>query len=199
MLLSCYCIASLFLCNLISPPTLFLNYTRYLCSWVTASLYVSRPSLNIQFTWNSPFTLRAVLFNIFHTQLTYHTAIGWIVDIGFGNVTQSSGNTFTVKMLQYLTSPVVFLSLWTGKIPDRWIGIGEIIPWSPPPPSFSRFDFSAEFFFWGLSVKDTVYGEKVPNMNELRDRIVRAAECVTNEILASTWRETEYRLHVSWL
>jgi hypothetical protein len=32
----------------------------------------------------------------------------------------------------------------------------------------------------------------------MRDRIVRAAECVTNEIkiLASTWRGTEYRLHV---
>jgi len=30
----------------------------------------------------------------------------------------------------------------------------------------------------------------------LRDRIVRAAECVTNEILAITWRETEYHLDV---
>jgi len=30
-------------------------------------------------------------------------------------------------------------------------------------------------------------------VNELRDRIVRAAECVTNEILANTWRGIEYR------
>jgi len=28
----------------------------------------------------------------------------------------------------------------------------------------------------------------------MRDRIVRAAECVANEITASTWPETEYRL-----
>jgi hypothetical protein len=33
-------------------------------------------------------------------------------------------------------------------------------------------------------------------VNELRDRTVRAAECVTNEMSASTWRETEYRLDV---
>jgi len=31
-------------------------------------------------------------------------------------------------------------------------------------------------------------------MNEFRDRIVRVAEFVTNAMLASTWRETEYRL-----
>jgi hypothetical protein len=31
-------------------------------------------------------------------------------------------------------------------------------------------------------------------VNELLDRTVRAAECVTNEIFVSTWRETEYRL-----
>jgi len=30
-------------------------------------------------------------------------------------------------------------------------------------------------------------------VNELRDRIVRAAECITNEMLASTCPETEYR------
>jgi hypothetical protein len=34
------------------------------------------------------------------------------------------------------------------------------------------------------------------NVNELRDRIVRAAECITNEMFSSTWPETEYRLDV---
>jgi hypothetical protein len=29
-------------------------------------------------------------------------------------------------------------------------------------------------------------------MNELLDRIVRAAECVTNEMLASSWQENLY-------
>jgi len=37
---------------------------------------------------------------------------------------------------------------------------------------------------------------KVENVSELRNRIVRAAECVTNEILVHIWRETEYRLYV---
>jgi len=45
-------------------------------------------------------------------------------------------------------------------------------------------------------LKDTIYREEGPNVNELRDRISRAAECVTNEMFASTWRETEYRLDV---
>jgi len=31
-------------------------------------------------------------------------------------------------------------------------------------------------------------------VNELYDRVVRAAECFTNAMLASSWRETEYRL-----
>jgi len=47
-------------------------------------------------------------------------------------------------------------------------------------PSFSRFD-SNRFFFW-VFVKDTFYREKVKNMNELRDRTVRAAGCLTNEM-----------------
>jgi len=33
-------------------------------------------------------------------------------------------------------------------------------------------------------------------VNELRDRIVRAAEFFTIEMLISTWQETEYRLDV---
>jgi hypothetical protein len=33
-------------------------------------------------------------------------------------------------------------------------------------------------------------------MKEFHNRIVRAAECVTNEMFACTWLETEYRLDV---
>jgi hypothetical protein len=36
----------------------------------------------------------------------------------------------------------------------------------------------------------------VQNVKEMRDKIVRAAECVTIEMFASTWPETEYRLDV---
>jgi hypothetical protein len=39
--------------------------------------------------------------------------------------------------------------------------------------SFYKFGFSA-FFSWGF-VKDIVYHEKVQNVNELSERIVRAA------------------------
>jgi hypothetical protein len=45
------------------------------------------------------------------------------------------------------------------------------------------------FFLWEF-VHDIVYREKVQNVNELCDRIVRAAQCVSNKMLASTWRET---------
>jgi hypothetical protein len=33
-------------------------------------------------------------------------------------------------------------------------------------------------------------------MKDLRDRIDRSAECVSNEIFPSTWQETEYRFDV---
>jgi hypothetical protein len=42
-----------------------------------------------------------------------------------------------------------------------------------------------DFFFWGF-IKDVLYRRK----SKMRTR------CVTNEMLASTWRETEYRLDV---
>jgi hypothetical protein len=43
-------------------------------------------------------------------------------------------------------------------------------------------------------VKDIIYREKVQNVNEFRDRNIR--ECITNEMLANTCPETEYRLYV---
>jgi hypothetical protein len=47
-----------------------------------------------------------------------------------------------------------------------------------------------------VGVKNVVCREKVKNVNELPDRIDRAAEFVTNEMLVSSWRETEYGLYV---
>jgi len=41
-------------------------------------------------------------------------------------------------------------------------------------------------FFCGF-VKDIVYHEEVQNVIELRDRIVRAVECVISEMLINTW------------
>jgi hypothetical protein len=33
-------------------------------------------------------------------------------------------------------------------------------------------------------------------MSELCDRIIRVAQCITNEILVNNWQETEYCLHM---
>jgi hypothetical protein len=56
-------------------------------------------------------------------------------------------------------------------------------------PPFSKFD--SGFFFWRF-VKDTVYHERSEKFNEPHDKIVRAAECVTNEMLFNTWQENQY-------
>jgi hypothetical protein len=61
-------------------------------------------------------------------------------------------------------------------------------------PSFSMF-FTSGYFLPGVC-KVHCLSWNVQNLKDLRDRIVRAAECVTNGMLTSTWRETEYRLHV---
>jgi hypothetical protein len=60
------------------------------------------------------------------------------------------------------------------KFPDHWIGRVRPIPWPLHSPDLNLLDFFLEGF-----VKDTVYGEKVQNVNELHDRIVRAVH-VTN-------------------
>jgi len=43
-----------------------------------------------------------------------------------------------------------------------------------------------DFFFWRF-VNCIVYCEKVQNVKEMHNRIIRAEECITNEIFASTW------------
>jgi hypothetical protein len=45
-------------------------------------------------------------------------------------------------------------------------------------------------------VKDVLYGETLQNVNDLRDRFVRAAKFLTNEMLASTSPETVCHLDV---
>jgi predicted RNase H-related nuclease YkuK (DUF458 family) len=48
--------------------------------------------------------------------------------------------------------------------------------------------FKKKGFLWTYMVK------KVPNVNKLRDRIVRAEQCVANEMFAGTWPGSEHRL-----
>jgi hypothetical protein len=61
-------------------------------------------------------------------------------------------------------------------------------------PSFSILN-SSGFLLLGIC-KIHFYRWRVHNMNELRDRTVRAAERISNEMFPSTWWETEYRLDV---
>jgi hypothetical protein len=49
-------------------------------------------------------------------------------------------------------------------------------------------------FFLSEFVKGIAYREDVKSVTQLHDRISRSAQCVTNEMLANTCPETEYRL-----
>jgi hypothetical protein len=119
-----------------------------------------------------------------------------------------TGDTFMVMMdnATFLDVPVgtVFQSdcaplRFSRRVPtfldreflNRWTGKGRPIPWPPHSPDLTLLDY----FFCGF-VMNFFYCEKVQNLNELPDRTVRAAECFTNEILANTCPETEYRLYV---
>jgi len=90
-----------------------------------------------------------------------------------GKVINSDGATphFSRRVLAFLDR----------KFPDGCVGSGEHIPWPPCSP-----DLTLSGFFMWLFVKDVVYREIVQNVNELCDKIVRAAECVSNEIDTST-------------
>jgi hypothetical protein len=94
-------------------------------------------------------------------------------------------------MVRHLNSPSVFVLFLDREFPACWIGREGLIPWSSRSTDLTPL----EFLFWWF-VKDIVCREKLQNVIDFRDRIVTAAECVTNEMFVSTWRETEYRLDV---
>jgi hypothetical protein len=52
-----------------------------------------------------------------------------------------------------------------------------------------------EFFLWGFA-NTLVYRERVRNVNELRERIDRAVECVINKMPVNTYKETEHHFEV---
>ena len=59
------------------------------------------------------------------------------------------------------------------RFPDAWIGRGGQIPWPPRSSDLSPLDF----FLWGY-IKNTVYAEKIRNIQHLQDRITSATETV---------------------
>jgi hypothetical protein len=78
----------------------------------------------------------------------------------------------------------------TSELSPFTIGKRRPILWPLHSPDLTPLDI----FFWVL-LNDTVNRE-VQSSDQLRDRIVRAAERVNNEMLANTWWETECRLNV---
>jgi len=49
----------------------------------------------------------------------------------------------------------------------------------------------------GGYIKNTVYGEKIRNIQHLKDRITSAIATVTRDMIQKTWQEIEFRLDVS--
>jgi len=84
----------------------------------------------------------------------------------------------------------LFHPILNREFSDPWTGRGEPILCTCSPDLTPM-----AIFFWEVA-KGIICRENVQHMNELRDTILRAAESVTNEILSSTWRETECRLDV---
>ena len=51
-------------------------------------------------------------------------------------------------------------------------------------------------FLWGY-IKNTVYAEKIRNIQHLQERFTSAIETVTRGKIQKTWQEIEFRLDVS--
>jgi len=52
------------------------------------------------------------------------------------------------------------------------------------------------FFLWGY-IKNTVYAERIRNMQHMQERITSAIETVTRDMIQKTWQEIEFSLDVS--
>jgi hypothetical protein len=61
--------------------------------------------------------------------------------------------------------------------PGRWIRRGGPIQWPPHSPELTPCDF----WLWNM-VKGRVYGRKVRNINELKDRIQTVVSAVPREM-----------------
>ncbi|PNF19921.1 hypothetical protein B7P43_G11719 [Cryptotermes secundus] len=96
-------------------------------------------------------------------------------------------------------APPYFHSIVRGLLnlvlPQRWIGraAGEHSPllrWPPLSPDITPCDL----FLWGY-VKNLVYVPPLPkSLQDLRNRINRAVETITPEMLQRVWQEFDYRI-----
>jgi hypothetical protein len=76
--------------------------------------------------------------------------------------------------------------------PGRWIGRGGPIQWPPHSPDLTPCDF----WLWDM-VKERVYSRKVPNINELKDRIQTVVSSIPSEMCVRVLNATVTRWFLS--
>jgi len=74
---------------------------------------------------------------------------------------------------------------------NRWIGSDDPTPWSARSPDITHLDF----LLWEY-VKDKVFSTPVPDITNLKARIIDAFATITEDMLENTWREIGYRIDV---
>ncbi|GBO37774.1 hypothetical protein AVEN_151048-1 [Araneus ventricosus] len=89
------------------------------------------------------------------------------------------------------TTATLFMSFWIQQIPQRWIGRGAVMAWSPRSPDITPLDF----YLWGY-VKQHVYSERINDINHLKQRITDVIHSVTPDVLTHVWEVLDYRLDV---
>lgn len=75
------------------------------------------------------------------------------------------------------------------RFPERWIGRGGPVNWPPRSPDLTKIDF----FLWGY-IKNMVYSEPPTTKNDMKQRIRRAFQNISVDILQNVARSFEDRL-----
>lgn len=74
---------------------------------------------------------------------------------------------------------------------DRWMGTNGPVRWPARSPDLTPLDF----FYWG-HIKEKVYRTKPQNIQDLRDRIIRAVNNITPVQMNNVLREFQERIHM---
>ena len=69
------------------------------------------------------------------------------------------------------------------KFPNRWIGRGGPISWPPRSPDLTACDF----FLWGY-LNDTIYSERIDNIEQLKSKITNAIRSFDTNILENVYQ-----------
>ena len=87
----------------------------------------------------------------------------------------------------------VYCNIWflDATFPNRWIGRDGPTPWPTRSPDINPLDF-----FLLQYVKDKVFSTPVPDIINLKARIIDAFATITEDMFENTWREIDYRLDV---